>query len=195
MNFDGSFARCKALLVSDSAWQKTCIICCDTFSPVVKLTTIRTVLSLAVSKSWCLHQLDVKNSFLHSRLSKTVYMHQPLGFRDFQHLIYVCLLKISIYGLKQVHMLYINILQIMFAPWIVLIVSQTTPSSFTDKAYLLLYADGIILTTSSVQFCESIIASLNSEFAMKDLDSLSYFFFSVTRNSFGLFLFQKKYSQ
>lgn len=42
----------------------------------------------------------------------------------------------------------------------------------------------------------TIIASLNSEFAMKDLDSLSYFLgISVARNSFDLFLFQKKYAQ
>lgn len=107
MNFDGSFARYKARLVCDGAWQKICINCGDTFNPIVKLTTIRTVLSLAISKSWCLHQLDVKNVFLHSHLSKTVYMHQPPGFHDFQHTNYVCLLKISLYGLKQApHALY-----------------------------------------------------------------------------------------
>ncbi|GKF05550.1 ribonuclease H-like domain-containing protein [Tanacetum coccineum] len=47
------------------------------------------------------HQLDVKNAFLHGDLSKTVYMHQPLGFRDSIHPDYVCLLQRSLYGLKQ----------------------------------------------------------------------------------------------
>ncbi|GJY31448.1 ribonuclease H-like domain-containing protein [Tanacetum coccineum] len=47
--------------------------------PVVETTTIRTVLSIFVSRSWPIHQLDVKNAFLHGYLSETVYMHQPPG--------------------------------------------------------------------------------------------------------------------
>nr|GEW80451.1 hypothetical protein [Tanacetum cinerariifolium] len=73
----------------------------ETFSPVVKSGTIRTVLSLAISRHWLVHQLDVKNAFLHGDLAETVYMHQPLGFRDPEHPNYVCLLQRSLYGLKQ----------------------------------------------------------------------------------------------
>ncbi|GJR40632.1 ribonuclease H-like domain-containing protein [Tanacetum coccineum] len=57
----------------------------ETFSPMVKSGTIRTVLSLATSRHWLVHQLDVKNAFLHGDLSETVYMHQPLSFRDSTH--------------------------------------------------------------------------------------------------------------
>nr|GEZ67294.1 ribonuclease H-like domain-containing protein [Tanacetum cinerariifolium] len=73
----------------------------DTFSPVVKMATIRTVLSLSISRHWPVHQLDVKNAFLNGYLSETVYMQQPLGFQDSQHPNYVCLLQRSLYGLKQ----------------------------------------------------------------------------------------------
>jgi hypothetical protein len=45
----------------------------ETFSPVIKLATVRMVLSLAVSRFWPVHQLDVKNVFLHETLSETVY--------------------------------------------------------------------------------------------------------------------------
>ncbi|MCI69553.1 hypothetical protein A2U01_0090816, partial [Trifolium medium] len=59
------------------------------------------VLSIALSKSWCLHQLDVKNAFLHGNLEETVYMHQPPSFHNPQFPDHVCLLKKSLYGLKQ----------------------------------------------------------------------------------------------
>nr|GEX64146.1 ribonuclease H-like domain-containing protein [Tanacetum cinerariifolium] len=62
----------------------------ETFSLVVKLGTIRTVMSLATSQHWPIHQLDVKNAFLHRDLSETVYMHQPSGFQGYAHLDYVC---------------------------------------------------------------------------------------------------------
>ncbi|GKF06335.1 ribonuclease H-like domain-containing protein [Tanacetum coccineum] len=59
------------------------------------------VFSLAVSLQWPIHQLDVKNAFLNSDLSKTVYMHQPPGFVDNRYPHHVCLLQRSFYGLKQ----------------------------------------------------------------------------------------------
>ncbi|WVZ17679.1 hypothetical protein V8G54_010661 [Vigna mungo] len=100
-NSDGSFERHKARLVGDGRSQKKGVYCDETFSPVVKSATIRTVLSIALSKSWPIHQLDVKNAFLHGTLNETIYMHQPMGFKDSSHPDYVCLLKKSLYGLKQ----------------------------------------------------------------------------------------------
>nr|GEV00484.1 ribonuclease H-like domain-containing protein [Tanacetum cinerariifolium] len=75
----------KVRLVANGHSQQQGIDCDETFSPVVKLATIRTVLSLAISRHWPIHQLDVKNAFLHRHLTETVYMHQPLGFVDPAH--------------------------------------------------------------------------------------------------------------
>ncbi|GKA51912.1 ribonuclease H-like domain-containing protein [Tanacetum coccineum] len=99
-NADGSLNRYKARLVTNGRSQQQGIDCDETFSPVVKPATIRTVLSLAVSRQWPIHQLDVKNAFLHGHLTETVYMHQPPGFTNSAHFDYVCLLQKSLYGLK-----------------------------------------------------------------------------------------------
>jgi len=73
----------------------------ETFSPVVKPTTIQAILNLSLSKAWPIHHLDVKNAFLPYELKETVYMYQPLGFQDPDHPDHVCLLRKSLYGLKQ----------------------------------------------------------------------------------------------
>lgn len=57
----------------------------ETFSLVVKPATVRTVLSLALSRHWPIHQLDVKIAFLHGTLSEIVYCAQPSGFEDPAH--------------------------------------------------------------------------------------------------------------
>nr|GEX75486.1 ribonuclease H-like domain-containing protein [Tanacetum cinerariifolium] len=70
-NADGSLSRYKAWLVANGSTQQKGIDCDENSSPVVNPTTIRTVLSLAVSQDWPIHQPDVKNAFLHSHLSET----------------------------------------------------------------------------------------------------------------------------
>ncbi|GJX48729.1 ribonuclease H-like domain-containing protein [Tanacetum coccineum] len=82
---DGTLSRPKARLVENGSTQIEGINVDETFSLVVKPGNIRTVLSLAASRQWHIHQLNVKNAFLHGDLSETVYMHQPLGFRDSKH--------------------------------------------------------------------------------------------------------------
>ncbi|GKA33373.1 ribonuclease H-like domain-containing protein [Tanacetum coccineum] len=79
---DRTLSRYKARLLANGSSQQLGVDFDETFSPVVKPATIRIVLSLAVSRLWLIHQLDVKNAFLNGDLSKTVYMHQPPGFVD-----------------------------------------------------------------------------------------------------------------
>jgi hypothetical protein len=97
---DGTLSRYKARLVANGSSQQLGIDCDETFSPVVKPASIRTVLSLVVSRKWPIHQVDVKNAFLNGDLSETVYMHQPPGFVDSRYPHHVCLLQKSLYGLK-----------------------------------------------------------------------------------------------
>lgn len=197
---DGSLARYKARLVVNGKSQTVGIDCDDTFSPVVKPATIRTVLSVAVSRSWPIHQLDVKNAFLHGHLNETVFMHQPPGFVDKRYPNYVCRLKKSLYGLKQAPRAWYT----RFATYIL---SQGFRTSACDNslfiysrgshtAYLLLYVDDIVLTASSDTLLQEIISTLSREFAMTDLGQLHHFLgIQVTRNSHGLFLDQSQYAK
>ncbi|GKB90826.1 ribonuclease H-like domain-containing protein, partial [Tanacetum coccineum] len=176
---DGSLSRYKACLVANGRSQQDGIDYDETFSPVVKPATIRTVLSIVVSRSWPIHQLDVKNAFLHGHLSETVYMHQPPGFVDPKRPDYVCHLQRSLYGLKQALRAWFQ----RFAGYATQVgfqQSKTDSSLFiyhrgSDIAYLLLYVDDIILTASSFAFLQRVIASLHGEFAMTDLGLLNYF--------------------
>nr|GFA39850.1 ribonuclease H-like domain-containing protein [Tanacetum cinerariifolium] len=92
---DGSLSRYKARLIANGSSQHLGIDCDETFSPVVKSTTILTVLSLAFTRHWPVHQLGVKNAFLNGDLFETMYMHQPSGFVDAWYPHHVCRLQRS----------------------------------------------------------------------------------------------------
>ncbi|GJY42369.1 ribonuclease H-like domain-containing protein [Tanacetum coccineum] len=111
--------------------------------------TIRTVLNLVVSHVWPIHQLDVKNAFLHGYLSETVYMHQPPGFVDPAHPNYVCHLQKSLYGLKQASRAWFQRFS-SYAIRVGFIHNKNDSSLFvyqqgTKTTYLLLYVDAISL--------------------------------------------------
>lgn len=98
---DGSLERRKARWVVRGFSQRPGVDFHQTFSPVIKPATIRTVLHLAATRRWVVHQLDVKNAFLHGDLAERVYCYQPAGFVAKDRPDHVCQLVKSLYGLKQ----------------------------------------------------------------------------------------------
>ena len=73
----------------------------ETFSPVVRFTSIRLILAIVASMDLELHQMDVKTAFLNGELEEEIYMEQPEGFIVESQEQKVCRLLRSIYGLKQ----------------------------------------------------------------------------------------------
>ncbi|KAG8501432.1 hypothetical protein CXB51_003747 [Gossypium anomalum] len=199
-NVDGSVARYKGRLVVKGYLQEAGIDFHETFSPVVKPTTIRVVLAIAVSLGWSLRQVDVNNAFLNGDLSEEIYMVQPPGFEqqgdNGQQL--VCRLRKALYGLKQAprawfHKLREFLLASKFET------SKTDNSLFIQKSgnqllYVLVYVDDIIVTGSDSDAINQFVKSLNHQFSLKDLGRLNYFLgIDVTYIPNGLVLNQKKY--
>ena len=101
VNPDGSIARLKARLVVKGYVQTYGVDYSDKFSPIAKMASVRPFISLATTYNWDLHQLDIKNVFLHGDLQEEVYMEQPPGFVAQGEIRKVCHLRKSLYGLKQ----------------------------------------------------------------------------------------------
>jgi hypothetical protein len=100
-NADGSMSRYKVRLVAKGYAQTYGIDYEKTYNLVAKMTTIRAIIAMATTKGWSLHQMDVKNAFLHGDLQEEVYMEQPPGYVDQTHPNLVYRLKKALYGLKQ----------------------------------------------------------------------------------------------
>jgi histone deacetylase 1/2 len=139
----------------------------------VKIATIRLVLSVAVSRGWCLRQLDVQNAFLHGVLEEEVYMSQPPGFEDSTRPHYVCRLDKALYGLKQAPRawyarLSTKLCDLGFKP------SKSDASLFIYSKngiviYMLIYVDDIIVTSSSTKAITALLKDLRTDFSLKDL--------------------------
>ena len=73
-NADGTVERCKARLVAQGYSQKEGLDYDETFSPVVRSESVRSVIALASKNGLKLHQMDITTAFLNGDLQEEVYM-------------------------------------------------------------------------------------------------------------------------
>ncbi|KAG8480959.1 hypothetical protein CXB51_025647 [Gossypium anomalum] len=164
----------KARLVAKGYSQVPGVDFTDVFSPVVKHSSIRALLGIVAMHDLELEQLDVKTAFLHGELEEDIYMQQPEGFTVSEKEDYVCLLKKSLYGLKQ-------------SPrqWYKRFDSFMTSHDFKRSSfdscvyfkknnngsfvYLLLYVDDMLIAAKDKGEIRKVKAQLSEEFEMKDL--------------------------
>jgi len=99
LNLDRSVKEYKARLVAKGFSQRYGIDFFETFAPVAKMKSIRAITAIAAAKGFLIYQDDAPSAFLNPDLKEIVYMQQIPGYED--GTTRVCLLKKTIYGLKQ----------------------------------------------------------------------------------------------
>jgi hypothetical protein len=170
----------------------------ETFSPVIKQATVRLVFSIAVSRNWKIHQLDIHNAFLNGVLTKKVYIKQSPGFVDSSLPSHVCRLHKSLYGLKQaLRAWYTRLSDFLLSIGFQASKVDTSLFILSDGInifYLLVYVDDILLTGSNSAMLHHLIQLLSSKFKLRDLGVVHYFLgIEVQSTSIGLMLRQHKY--
>ncbi|KAJ9540324.1 hypothetical protein OSB04_026830 [Centaurea solstitialis] len=195
---NGEIERYKARLVAKGFTQVEGIDFHETFAPVAKLVTMRSLLAVSAKKNWAIHQLDVNNAFLHGDLVEDVYMKIPQGFAKSGET-RVCKLRKSLYGLRQAsrnwyHKFTRALLDIGFRQ------SRADHSLFifkTSGIYVaaLIYVDDVILAGNDERKIADVKAYLDGKFSIKDLGPFKYFLgIEVARSQEGIVLSQRKYT-
>lgn len=174
----GNVERYKARLVAKGYAQKEGIDYQETFSPVSRKDSLRTVMALVAHFDLELHQMDVKTAFLNGDLYEEVFMTQPDGFKPEGQEHLVCKLKKSIYGLKQAsRQWYLKFDEVMKKQgYIKNQVDQCTFLKMSGSKFtiLVLYVDDILLASNSLDMLHESKRLLSLNFDMKDLGEASY---------------------
>ncbi|WVZ66155.1 hypothetical protein U9M48_015421 [Paspalum notatum var. saurae] len=195
---EGKVDRYKARLVAKSYSQTYGIDYDETFAPVAKMSTLRTLISCAANFGWPLHQLDVKNAFLHGDLQEKVYMEIPPGFMNKHTIGKVCRLKKSLYGLKQSPRAWFDRFRRAICDMGYMQCNGDHTVFYKHRrshiTILTVYVDDIIITGDDTEEIRHLKKELGKAFEVKDLGQLRYFLgIEVARSSKGIVLSQRKY--
>ena len=197
---DGSVERYKARLMAKGFTQTYGIDHQETFTLVIKINSIRVLMSLAMNSNWPLHQLDVQNDFLNEELEEEVFMSPPPGFEESFGDGNVCKLKMFLYGLKQSPRAWFERFGKVINHY-GYTQSQADHTMFYKHsnegkvAIIIVYVNDIVLTRDDCNELERLKRKLAKEFEIKDLGALKYFLeMESARSKEGIFGSQWKHA-
>lgn len=152
----------------------------EVFAPVVKQSTLRILLSIASKYKLRVQQFDVKTAFLNGYIKEEIYMKQPPGFiiKDKEN--HVCLIRRSIYGLKQAPKSWndaINETLLTFG-----FIRNNLDSCLYFKRYendqwclLLIYVDDFLVVATNNYIYDEVKCNISSIFDIKDLGEVKFY--------------------
>lgn len=190
--------RFKARLVARGFTQQYGVNYNETFSPVVRFTSIRVILAVAAQRRMHMKQFDVKTAFLNGDLKETVYMEQPVGFRDGSNR--VCKLKRSLYGLKQASRCWNE----KFTSFIKLFgfkQSRADPCVYVSKKnealiFLAIHVDDGLVVGENPDDIKSVMQHLGEHFEIKEMDVSCFLGLEILQNANGsIFVHQSAYAE
>ncbi|CAI7881681.1 unnamed protein product [Closterium sp. NIES-53] len=174
---DGKIERYKSRLVAKGYQQKEKVDYKELFAPVVKPTTLRTLLAGAAIKGWVVKQMNVTTAFLNGVLEEEIFMAQPEGFDDGSGR--VLRLKKALYGLKQApRQWYLKLRGVLeeigFTP------STADHSLFMlgegeQRSFMVVYVDDILIFSPSSDLVKEVMLKLQDQFKCKALGDVSFY--------------------
>ncbi|CAI7857702.1 unnamed protein product [Closterium sp. NIES-53] len=174
---DGKIEHYKSRLVAKGYQQKEKVYYKELFAPVVKPTTLRTLLAGAAIKEWVVKQMDVTTAFLNGVLEEEILMAQPERFDDGSGR--VLKLKKALYGLKQApRQWYLKLRGVLeeigFTP------STADHSLFMlgegeERSFMVVYVDDILIISPSSDFVKEVMLKLQDKFKCKALGDVSFY--------------------
>ncbi|CAI7734514.1 unnamed protein product [Closterium sp. NIES-53] len=168
---DGKIERYKSRLVAKGYQQKEKVDYKELFAPVVKPTTLRTLLAGATIKGWVVKQMDVTTAFLNGILEEEIFMAQPEGFDDGSGRVWK--LKKALYGLKQApRKRYLE--EIRFTP------SSADHSLFMhgegeQRSFMVVYVDEILIFSPSSDLVKEVMLKLQDKIKCKALGDVNFY--------------------
>lgn len=200
-NLDGTLDKYKARLVAKGYSHAKGIDYEETFTPISKMATLRTIIAVGASHSWHFHQIDAQNVFLHDTLDEEVYMKVPQGYKiNTNETNIVCKLHKSLYRLKQASRAWFSKLKDVINN-LGFQQCKSDHSMFISKngsstTIILAYVDDLLITRNILDQILSTKQQLKDHFSIKDMGAVKYFIgleFSYNNNN-DIFISQCKYA-
>jgi hypothetical protein len=198
-NADGTVERYKARLVAKGFSQKEGVDFTETFAPVAKFQSIRTVLALAAAQGYPVHQMDVKTAFLNGDIEEEIYMQQPEGTVKPGQERLVWRLRKALYGLKQAPRMWYRKLD-QYLQELGFTRSDADHSVYVRRdtargsmVIIAVYVDDLVITGDTA-LVTATKAALGQRFDMKDLGEVHWLLgIEVARRGDTFQLSQRKY--